>query len=113
MPPNARYREISQLSGGQQSLAALALLFAIRAFRPTPLVILDEVDRALDNIGVQRLVRFLRDEASLNFQCLIISHKLKLYAHADSLVGVFKDVPNETSRVASIDMSRYPDDAEA
>jgi structural maintenance of chromosome 1 len=113
MPPNVRYREISQLSGGEKSLAALALLFAIRAYRPTPLVILDEVDRALDNIGVQRLVRFLREEASLNFQCLIISHKLKLYSHADSLVGIYKDVPNDTSRVVSIDLSSYPEDGEA
>lgn len=49
MPPMKRFRDMEQLSGGEKTVAALALLFATHSFRPAPFFIMDEVDAALDN----------------------------------------------------------------
>jgi structural maintenance of chromosome 1 len=49
MPPMKRFRDMEQLSGGEKTVAALALLFAIHSFRPAPFFVMDEVDAALDN----------------------------------------------------------------
>jgi structural maintenance of chromosome 1 len=56
MPPLKRYRAMDQLSGGERAVAALALLFTIHSFHPSPFFILDEVDAALDtgNLGKAR-----------------------------------------------------------
>ena len=53
MPPMKRFRDMDQLSGGEKTVAALALLFAIHSFRPAPFFVMDEVDAALDNINVR------------------------------------------------------------
>ena len=55
MPPMKRFRDMEQLSGGEKTVAALALLFAIHSFRPAPFFVMDEVDAALDN-GKKTLV---------------------------------------------------------
>ena len=55
MPPMKRYRAMDQLSGGERSVAALALLFAIHSFHPSPFFILDEVDAALDNANLGKV----------------------------------------------------------
>jgi structural maintenance of chromosome 1 len=49
MPPMKRFRDMEQLSGGEKTVAALSLLFAIHSFRPAPFFVMDEVDAALDN----------------------------------------------------------------
>jgi structural maintenance of chromosome 1 len=49
MPPMKRFRDMEQLSGGEKTVAALALLFAIHSYRPAPFFVMDEVDAALDN----------------------------------------------------------------
>jgi len=59
-PPMKRFREIEQLSGGEKTIAALALLFAIHTYRPAPFFVLDEVDAALDNVNVQRIARYIK-----------------------------------------------------
>lgn len=111
MPPFKRFRQMKALSGGERSLATLALLFAIHSYQPAPFFVLDEVDASLDPINLQRLVRFLRDHASKHFQCIIISHKEATYSHADRLIGVCKDQSSDASRVLSVDLTRYPEEA--
>jgi len=54
MPPAKRFRDMDQLSGGERTVAALALLFAIHKFRPSPFFVMDEIDAALDNVNVRR-----------------------------------------------------------
>ncbi len=60
MPPTKRFRDMEQLSGGEKTLAALALLFAIHSYRPSPFFVLDEVDAALDATNVARVAHFIR-----------------------------------------------------
>lgn len=64
MPPAKRFLDMEQLSGGERTVAALALLFALQTYRPAPFFVLDEVDAALDGANVHRLASFLRQWAS-------------------------------------------------
>lgn len=60
MPPMKRFRPLSELSGGEKTVAALALLFAIHSYKPAPFFVLDEIDAALDNINVNRVSAYIR-----------------------------------------------------
>eukprot|EP00775_Hariotina_reticulata_P012126 gene12126-12264_t len=60
MPPTKRFRDMELLSGGEKSVAALALLFAIHKYRPSPFFVLDEVDAALDATNVARVAHYIR-----------------------------------------------------
>lgn len=120
MPPNKRYRAMEHLSGGEKTIAALALLFAIHSFRPSPFFVLDEVDAALDNDNVDRVSRFLskRSRQSLSgsvephFQCLVISLKDALYSKAESLVGVYRDVREDSSKALTLNLAAYDEGEE-
>lgn len=107
MPPMKRYRDMDQLSGGEKTVAALALLFSIHSFRQAPFFVLDEVDAALDNVNVQKVCHYIR-QRSKNFQCIVISLKDMFFEHADVLFGVCKDVPTVSSRVLSLNLRDYP-----
>ena len=63
MPPTKRFRDMEHLSGGEKTMAALALLFAIHSFQPSPFFVLDEVDAALDNANVGKLVNYVKSHA--------------------------------------------------
>ena len=76
-PPMKRFREMEQLSGGEKTVAALALLFAIHSFRPAPFFVLDEVDAALDNTNVHRVARYMDQWTKSDFQCIVISLKVR------------------------------------
>lgn len=78
MPPMKRFRDMEQLSGGEKTMAALALLFAIHSYQPSPFFVLDEVDAALDNTNVGRLASYLREKASKTCQFIVISLKSSL-----------------------------------
>ncbi|KAG2428316.1 hypothetical protein HXX76_010464 [Chlamydomonas incerta] len=60
IPPAKRFRDMEQLSGGEKTVAALALLFALHSFRPSPFFVLDEVDAALDAANVARVAHYIR-----------------------------------------------------
>lgn len=60
MPPMKRFRDMEQLSGGEKTVAALALLFAIHSFKPAPFFVLDEVDAALDSVNVHKVSNYIR-----------------------------------------------------
>jgi structural maintenance of chromosome 1 len=106
MPPMKRFRDMEQLSGGEKTMAALALLFSIHSFRQAPFFVLDEVDAALDNVNVKKICNYIR-QRSQEFQCIVISLKDALFEHADSLVGVAKDVGEMSSKVFTLDLTAF------
>lgn len=81
--PSQRFRDMDQLSGGERTVAALTLLFAIHKYRPTPFFVMDEIDAALDNVNVTRVAQYIRERASNGtLQFVVIS--LKVSTHARS-----------------------------
>ncbi|ORX42902.1 RecF/RecN/SMC protein [Hesseltinella vesiculosa] len=90
MPPMKRFQDMTQLSGGEKSMAALALVFAIRSFQQSPFFVMDEVDAALDNANVKQLANYIQRHASDQLQFIMISFKTMMYEQGDSLVGVYR-----------------------
>ncbi|KAH8804334.1 cohesin complex subunit psm1 [Flagelloscypha sp. PMI_526] len=109
MPPMKRFRDMEQLSGGEKTVAALALLFAIHSFHPSPFFVLDEVDAALDNVNVSRVANYIRSRASPDFQFIVISLKSSFYEKAESLVGVFRDQEIGSSKGVTLDLTQFDD----
>jgi structural maintenance of chromosome 1 len=113
MPPTKRFRDMEQLSGGEKTVAALALLFSIHSYKPAPFFVLDEVDAALDNANVGRVARFLREKAAAErggFQSVVISLKDSFYENANGLVGVYRDAEKRSSSTLTFDLSRFADE---
>ncbi len=86
-PPGKQLRSISLLSGGEQSLSAIALLFAILEVRPAPFYILDEIEAALDDVNVARFADFLRRMCEKS-QLILITHRRGTMEAAHTLHGV-------------------------
>ena len=106
MPPMKRFRDMEQLSGGEKTIAALSLLFAIHSFRPAPFFIMDEVDAALDNVNVLKVCNYIRQRSS-DFQCIVISLKDMFYERSESLVGICRDVSSSSSRTLTLDLTKF------
>ncbi|GAA5883506.1 hypothetical protein JCM16303_005451 [Sporobolomyces ruberrimus] len=107
MPPLKRFRDMEQLSGGEKTMAALALLFAIHSFHPSPFFVLDEVDGALDNTNVQRVARYVQQRTEQgDFQCIVITHKLLMYESSNALVGIYREGGSKT---LTLDLTQYAD----
>ncbi len=85
--PGKRAVHLSLLSGGEQALAALALLLALFAVRPSPFCVLDEVDAPLDDANVERFANLLREMATAT-QIIVITHNKRTMEAADILYGV-------------------------
>jgi len=77
MPPLKRFRDMEHLSGGEKTMAALALLFAIHTYAPSPFFVLDEVDAALDNANTSRLAEYVKSHARPGMQFVVISLKVR------------------------------------
>lgn len=108
MPPMKRFRDMEQLSGGEKTVAALALLFAIHSYHPAPFFVLDEVDAALDNVNVNKTSNYIRQCAHRDgLQCIVISLKDTFYTKADALIGIFRDQAKESSGTLSLDLTQY------
>ncbi|KAK4521187.1 uncharacterized protein ATC70_013132 [Mucor velutinosus] len=107
MPPMKRFRDMEQLSGGEKSVAALALLFAIHSFKPSPFFVLDEVDAALDNTNVSTVASYIRQHATPDFQFIVISLKHILYEKAESLVGIYRDQDLNSSKTMTLMLDQY------
>jgi len=86
-PPGKDPRSIAMLSGGERTLTAAALLFALFSTRPSPFCVLDEVDAALDEANVERYTLMVRDFLK-STQFLIVTHNKRTMAVADTLYGV-------------------------
>jgi chromosome segregation protein len=86
-PPGKKIRRLSLLSGGEKSLAALALLVAIFRARPSPFYVLDEVEAALDDVNLHRLLEVF-DQLRAQSQLIVVTHQKPTMEVADSLYGV-------------------------
>ena len=86
-PPGKRVKRLSLLSGGEKSLTVVAMLVAIFKSRPSPFYILDEVEAALDDVNLQRLLGVLEDLRASS-QLIIITHQKRTMEVADALYGV-------------------------
>eukprot|EP00579_Thalassiosira_antarctica_P001997 CAMPEP_0201868672 /NCGR_PEP_ID=MMETSP0902-20130614/2454_1 /ASSEMBLY_ACC=CAM_ASM_000551 /TAXON_ID=420261 /ORGANISM="Thalassiosira antarctica, Strain CCMP982" /LENGTH=1327 /DNA_ID=CAMNT_0048394037 /DNA_START=180 /DNA_END=4163 /DNA_ORIENTATION=+ len=106
MPPMKRFRDMEQLSGGEKTVAALSLLFAIHSYRPAPFFIMDEVDAALDNVNVLKVCNYIRQRSG-DFQCIVISLKDMFYERSESLIGICRDVSSSSSRALTLDLTKF------
>ena len=86
-PRGKRPTSIDLLSGGEKTLTAIALLFAIYLVKPSPFCILDEVDAPLDDANLGRYINLIRD-FSKDTQFLVVTHNKKSMEAADSLYGI-------------------------
>jgi chromosome segregation protein len=88
-PPGKKAQTLSLLSGGERAMTAIALLFALLRVKPTPFVILDEVEAALDEANVERVGRYLRAYSQNDgVQFICITHQRGTMEVADALYGV-------------------------
>jgi structural maintenance of chromosome 1 len=106
MPPTKRFRDMEQLSGGERTVAALSLLFAIHDFKPSPFFILDEVDAALDTGNVSKLSTYVQLRAP-ELQTIVITLKDAFFEKADALVGIYRDTAVNASRILTLDMTPF------
>merc|ERR1712232_154836 len=87
-PPGKRFFPLEMLSGGERSMASMALLFAMHSYQPPPFMVLDEVDAPFDRKNTNQLVKYLK---TLNFQTVVISLKDNFFSHSDAIIGIYKD----------------------
>ena len=85
--PGKKTQNISLLSGGEKSLAAVALIFSILLYRPIPFLILDEVDAALDDVNISLFNKLVKD-ISAHSQIILVTHNKRTMEVADNLIGV-------------------------
>lgn len=91
--PGKRFQPMSNLSGGEKTVAALALLFAIHSYQPAPFFVLDEVDAALDNTNISKVAKYITQKTE-SLQTIVISLKEEFYSHSDLLIGISPAVSN-------------------
>jgi len=110
--PGKRFQPMSNLSGGEKTIAALALLFAIHSFQPAPFFVLDEIDAALDNTNIGKVASYIESQRE-KMNIVVISLKEEFYSHADALIGITTDSTKmqETgaliSKVLTLDLTPY------
>ena len=103
-PPGKKNSSISQLSGGEKALTALALVFAIFNLNPAPFCLLDEVDAPLDDLNTLRFVNMV-EEMSNTVQFIFITHNKVSMERSDHLMGVTMQEAG-VSRVVSVDVNQ-------
>lgn len=103
-PPGKKPHSIDMLSGGEKTLTAIALLFAIYLVKPSPFCILDEVDAPLDDNNIGRFVNLIK-RFSNNTQFIIVTHNKKTMEAADNLYGITQQEQG-LSRIVSVELGK-------
>lgn len=108
-PPGKKMQNLSLLSGGEKSLTAIALLFAILKTKPSPFCVLDEIDAALDEANIMRFTSYL-SKFKDNTQFILITHRKTSMEIAESLYGISMQ-DEGISKVLSIKLDEYNEDS--
>jgi len=106
-PPGKQAQSISLLSGGERTMTAVALLFAIYMVRPSPFCVLDEMDAALDENNINRFIRVLERFVAQS-QFIIITHNKRTIAKADVIYGVTME-ERGISKLVGMKLSERPE----
>ena len=105
-PPGKKLQSMSLLSGGEQALTALSLIFAVFLTNPSPICVLDEVDAPLDDANVDRFCGLLDDiTEKTNTKFLIITHHALTMSRMDRLFGVTM-AERGVSQIVSVDLKK-------
>ena len=104
-PKGKKPKSLSQLSGGEKTLTATALLFALYLLKPAPFCIFDEVDAPLDDANIQKFNKIIK-RFSRESQFIIVTHNKSTMAEVDTLYGVFMDEPG-VSAVSAVDFRSF------
>jgi chromosome segregation protein len=102
-PPGKRLQSVQLLSGGEKALTAMALMFAIFRYRPSPFCLLDEIDAPLDDANIGRFVEMLQGMQE-HTQFILITHNRKTMEIADRLYGVTMEEPG-VSKLISVQLN--------
>lgn len=107
-PPGKRLQNINLMSGGEKTMTAIALMFAVLKTKPTPFCILDEVEAALDDENIDKFSGYLKNFTQTQFA--LITHQKATMEHADVLYGI--TMPERgVSKLLSLRMGDYdPED---
>ena len=102
-PPGKRLQSVQLLSGGEKALTAIALMFGLFQFKPSPFCLLDEIDAPLDDANIGRFVEMLRSMQT-HTQFILITHNRKTMEIADRLYGVTMEEPG-VSKLISVQLN--------
>ncbi|MBL0293281.1 MAG: chromosome segregation protein SMC [Saprospiraceae bacterium] len=104
-PKGKRPQSLNQLSGGEKTLTATALLFSLYLLKPAPFCIFDEVDAPLDDANIEKFNRIIK-EFSKDSQFIVVTHNKSTMAAVDIIYGVYMDEPGVSS-VSAVDFRHF------